>query len=176
MTGSPPPASDNLDTTRIKPPGATAQSEADSAIGFKLTPPSWGGESPTEPLQVGTILKDRFILEQLIGTGGMGAVFKARDLRRVEARDRNPYVAVKVLQEDFKRYPDAWIALQREARKAQNLAHPNVITVYDFDHDAGHVFVTMELLEGEPLSEILRRVKGQGLGIKEALPIIEAMG
>ncbi len=155
MTGLPPSASEDLDATRIEP---------------------LGEESPAEPPRVGTVLKDRFILEQLIGTGGMGAVFKARDLRRVEAKDRNPYIAVKVLRGDFRRHPDAGIALQREARKAQDLAHPNVITVYDFDHDAGHVFVTMELLEGEPLSEILRRVKGHGLGIKKALPIIEAMG
>src|ERR687892_2812700 len=164
MIGLPFPASENLDATKIDPSGATAQVEADSAIGSKSTSPSLGGESPIEPPRVGTVLKDRFILEQLIGTGGMGAVFKARDRRRVEAKDRNPYVAIKVLHGDIRWHPDAGIALQREARKAQDLAHPNVITVYDFDHDAGHVFVTMELLEGEPLSEILRRVKGQGLG------------
>ncbi len=55
----------------------------------------------------------------------MGGVYKARDLRREEALDRQPHVAIKVLSETFQRHPDAFIALQREAKKAQMLAHPN---------------------------------------------------
>ena len=97
------------------------------------------------------IIKDRFILEERLGKGGMGQVFKARDLRKVEAQDENPWVAIKFLGDDFSRHPKALISLQREAKKSQQLAHPNVLTVYDFDRDGNRVYMTMELLHGSPL-------------------------
>ena len=106
----------------------------------------------TAPIPVGAMaLKKRFILEQRLGKGGMGEVFKARDLRKVEAEDDNPWVAIKILGEEFSRHPKALISLQREAKKSQQLAHPNVVTVYDFDRDGDKVFMTMELLQGAPL-------------------------
>jgi serine/threonine protein kinase len=122
-------------------------------------------------LAVGSIIKERFILEDELGRGGMGIVFKARDLRMEEAQDRNPYVAVKVLNDEFKRHPESLKALQREFRKAQSLAHPNVVTVGDFDRDGGNVFMTMELLEGEPLDQVIKRVQDRGLEKREALRI-----
>jgi serine/threonine protein kinase len=121
------------------------------------------------PLAPGDTIKDRFVLEDIIGKGGMGIVFKARDLRWEEAQDRNPYVAVKVLNEDFKRHPESLKALQRESRKAQNLAHPNVVTVYQFDRDGANVFMVMELLEGEPLDRLIKRHDVGGLPPKTAL-------
>ncbi len=84
-------------------------------------------------------------------------------------------MAIKVLSEDFQQHPESWIALQREARKSQQLAHPNIITVYDFDRDGGTVFMTMELLEGEPLTAVLKRIQGSGLPFKKAWPLIEGM-
>jgi serine/threonine protein kinase len=140
------------------------------------TLPLHGKKAASGALGLGSILKDRFILEEYIGAGGMGVVFKAKDLRRVEAKDRNPYVAVKVLAEDLRVNPEAWIVLQREARKAQTLAHPNIITVFDFDQDADLGFITMELLEGESLAAVLGRVQGKGLKLVEALPLIKGMG
>ena len=128
-----------------------------------------------KPIDVGTVLNERFVLEEFIAAGGMGVVYKARDLRKVEAMDRHPYVAIKVLSEDFQQHPESWIALQREARKSQQLAHPNIITVYDFDRDGGTVFMTMELLEGEPLTAVLKRIQGTGMPFKKAWPLIEGM-
>src|ERR1019366_9098908 len=95
---------------------------------------------------VGTTLKGRFQLDRLVGRGGMGMVFSALDQRRVEAGDPNPEVAVKVLNAKIQANPDAFVALQREASKAQTLAHPNIATVYDFDRDGETVFITMQLL------------------------------
>ncbi len=82
------------------------------------SPSAWTGSGAGDsPVTVGSIIKDRFVLEELVGRGGMGMVFKARDLRKEEAQDRNPYVALKVLNEEFKQHPDSLKALQREARK-----------------------------------------------------------
>ena len=126
-------------------------------------------------LKPGAVLKQRFVIECKIGEGGMGVVYKARDLRKDEAQDRNPFVAVKVLGDDFKSHPDALIALQREARRAQDLAHPNIVTVYDFDRDGDTLFVTMELLEGQPLDKFIEDLRGAGLSLQQALPIIDGM-
>jgi serine/threonine protein kinase len=98
------------------------------------------------------VIKDRFVLQERLGKGGMGQVYKALDLRKQEAQDSNPYVAIKFLGDAFSRHPKALISLQREAKKSQQLAHPNVLTVYDFDRDGDRVFMTMELLNGAPLS------------------------
>lgn len=104
----------------------------------------------------GRLLKKRFVLEDVLGEGGMGLVYKARDLRKVEAEDRNPYIAVKVLGQNFKDHPQAFVSLQQEAVKSQKLAHPNIVTVHDFDRDGNTIFMTMELLKGDPLDSLLQ--------------------
>lgn len=106
--------------------------------------------------ETGRLLKNRFVLEEEIGSGGMGVVYKARDLRKVEAEDSNPYIAAKVLGQDFKAHPDAFVTLQQETVKSQKLAHPNIVNVHDFDRDGDTVFMTMELLKGDPLDNLLR--------------------
>ena len=103
------------------------------------------------------VLKQRFVLEEKIGSGGMGTVFRARDLRKVEARDHNPHVAIKVLNNDFRKHPEAFIALEREASKSQTLRHKNIVSIFDFDKDGELPFITMELLQGEELADTLRR-------------------
>jgi predicted Ser/Thr protein kinase len=133
---------------------------------------SWSAVDPVIPLQVGDLLANRFVIEARIGSGGMGTVFKARDLRREEAQDRNPYVAVKTLNVDVLRRDDSLKILQREARKAQALSHPNIVRVYDFDRDGRLLFLTMELLEGEPLDEIIGRNGVHGASLASLLPIL----
>ncbi|WP_196137617.1 bifunctional serine/threonine-protein kinase/formylglycine-generating enzyme family protein [Aliikangiella sp. G2MR2-5] len=121
------------------------------------------------------ILKKRFILEKVLGAGGMGVVYKARDLVKVEAGDKDPYVAIKVLTEEFKEHPEAFVALQRESRKTQRIAHPNIVNVHDFDKDKSTVFMTMEFLEGKPLDQLIRQYKSTGLPTDDALSIIESV-
>lgn len=121
---------------------------------------------------VGDTLNGRFVLEECIGFGGMGTVYKALDLRKLEASDRKPYIAIKVLNVQFRGHPKSLIALQREARKAQTLAHPNIVTVYDFDRDGSMVYLTMEYLSGKPLSQILRAPGFTGLPFAEVLRIV----
>jgi len=136
------------------------------------------GLDPSQPraeLTVGSTLKGRFVLEELLGVGGMGMVFKATDLRKVEASDKEPFVALKVLNQDFQFNPMALVALQRETKRAQTLSHPNIIKVYDFDRDGTHVFMSMEYLQGRPLSHLIREHVDSGLPFKKAWPIISAM-
>ena len=141
------------------------------------TPSSTGGD--TAPghahLGPGATLKGRFVLLERLGQGGMGVVFKAKDLLKVEAQDKNPFVAIKVLTDAFKKFSGSFIALQREASKAQRLAHPNIATVYDFDRDGDTVFMTMEYLQGKPLNRLIKELPEHPIGKEKALDIIEQL-
>lgn len=102
-----------------------------------------------------TIIKERFLLTKMLGAGGMGNVYLARDLLREEMGDDASLVAIKVLNEACQALPGALQALQREAKKAQQLSHPNIVTVYDFDRDHNTAFVSMEYIQGQELKDIL---------------------
>jgi serine/threonine protein kinase len=118
------------------------------------------------------VLRDRFeLIEPPLGSGGMGDVFLARDLVREEMQDSSPLIALKLLNETCRTLPGALQALQREAKKAQTLSHPNIVTVFDFDRDGEDAFITMEYLKGEPLKDYLR--KQQKLPLKEGLSILD---
>jgi serine/threonine protein kinase len=161
-------------------PPSTGQSAvtSDSTATRLIEPGAVNHKTSTQPQSVGigTTLKDRFILEEVIARGGMGVVYKARDLRMEEFRDREPYVAVKVLGDECKSNPDFFMALQRESRKAQKLAHPNIVTVYDFDCDGDMVFMTMEYLVGQTLDTYIRENQPYALNSKTAFSIIKGMG
>src|SRR5471030_1488415 len=125
--------------------------------------------------EIGDTLNGRFVLEECLGVGGMGTVYKALDLRKLEASDRRPYIAIKVLNLQFRGNPKSLIALQREAKKAQTLGHRNIVTVYDFDRDGPVVYLTMEYLSGQPLSRILRAPEFKGMPYAQASPIFKGM-
>lgn len=135
--------------------------------------PAPGAPPPTQR----HLLRNRYLLEQLIGQGAMGEVWRARDRLAEEAADRNPYVAIKLLNMDLDRSPEAAKALYVEASRAQKLAHPNIATVYLFDQDerTRQVFMVMELLEGKPLDRVISEVVDSGLRPREALPLIRDM-
>lgn len=136
--------------------------------------PSGPDTNPEVSATGNKVIKGRFELVSLLGVGGMGAVYKALDRRKVEASDSDPYVAVKLLNDDFRQHPDAFISLQRESRKSQTLAHPNIVTAHDFDRDHDMVFMTMEFLEGAPLDKLLRE-HPHGLESEEAIDILKGI-
>ncbi len=150
----------------------------DLSVSASLTGSSWrsgdftgatGGEAETPK-----VLKQRFVLEERIGTGGMGSVFRSKDLRKVEARDSQPFIAVKVLNNDFRNHPEAFIALEREASKSQGLRHKNIVSIFDFDKDGDVPFITMELLEGSELADLLKSYPN-GLPEDLAWTVIQGM-
>lgn len=157
------------DGTRLKPAPATGGRPRTSSDWAH--PEEWHSADDAVP-GPGSVIKQRFVLESVLGQGGMGIVYRALDRRKEEAQDREPYVAIKILSEEFRRHPNSLIALQREARKAQTLAHPNVITVHDFDRDGTTVYMTMELLDGEPLNRLIAANAQHGLAPGKALPLI----
>ncbi len=178
--------SDASDFFDISMPGGpdTATPSITSATGPTGT--EWNDPAiPTGDLSggygVGSVIKQRFKLEKVLGIGGMGKVYKALDLLKAEAKDKKPYVAIKLLNDDFKDHPEAFISLQREASRQQKLAHPNIATIYDFDRVGGPntpVYITMELMEGMELKDFIKkkvRPKG-GLPFDEAFDIVKQLG
>jgi tetratricopeptide (TPR) repeat protein len=113
---------------------------------------------------LGTTNGKRYAVEDLLGKGGMGSVYKAYD--RLLKRS----VAYKVLAERFARDPKARDQLLAEARAAAALNHPNIITVFDIGVDGKQAFICMELIEGESYSALLRKKKR--LEIAEVLHLL----
>jgi formylglycine-generating enzyme required for sulfatase activity len=120
----------------------------------------------------GSLLAGRFGLSDLLGQGGMSQVYKAIDMRKVEAGAADPHVAVKVLTVAFDDYTDAMALLQRETDNLRALTHPNIVRVIDCDRDGATVFMTLEYLQGKTLNEILRTPAFAGLLHEDATRII----
>ena len=147
----------------------------DATIAIGSTETSNTGGQPILTMDDTKIINNRFELLSVLGSGGMGVVFKARDRRKVEAKDSDPFVAIKLLNDDFKVHPDSVVSLQREARRSQKLAHPNIVNVHDFDRDGDQVYMTMECLKGEPLDELIKKNGNKLLEIEVAHSIVKDM-
>src|ERR1051326_7699581 len=101
---------------------------------------------------VGRTLDEKYIVEERLGAGGMGAVYRARHLSMERP------VAIKFLHQRLVEDEAARIRFQTEARAAVKLRHANAVSVTDFGQTAeGSVYIVMELLEGRTLREILSR-------------------
>jgi len=106
---------------------------------------------PEDPL-AGRVLSGRYRLVEVIGRGGMGAVYRAHHILMDKA------VAVKVLRQELASDTEAVARFHREARSASRLDHDHIIRVSDFGQtDDGLLFLVMELLDGENLAQVLRR-------------------
>ncbi|HFB66801.1 MAG TPA: serine/threonine protein kinase, partial [Aeromonadales bacterium] len=165
-----------IDKTVIKPFALSEQTRIQSqAIQPENSKEPEISTTDKKTVSIGSTIKNRFVLLEILGVGGMGKVYKALDLRKQEARDQLPYIAVKLLNDEFKHHPDALIALQREARKSQQLAHPNIVNVHDFDRDEEAVFMTMELLDGQSLEQIIAHEYPSGMPADIAVEIINSL-
>jgi len=111
-----------------------------------------GGPAP--PLmEPGRVLRDRYVIEQRLGYGGKGTVFRALDRYRSSFPLSQRYVALKILHDCSESRDN----VRRELQCAQMLTHQNIVRVFDFDRDGDIDFFTMELLEGELLSSLMGR-------------------
>ncbi len=127
-------------------------------------------------VQVGSVLRDRFMLQQRIAGGSMGVVYKALDRRLAEANANDPYVAVKILSPQLAGNALALRALQQEGAKGRCLSHPNIVRFIDLDRDEDLYFIVMEWLEGRTLAEILDDPDDGKVDPQRAFEIVEALG
>src|SRR5215475_1258930 len=112
-------------------------------------------------LTVGTQLGSHEITG-LLGKGGMGEVYRARDLRLKRE------VAIKILPEEFSRDADRVNRFQREAEVLASLNHPNIAAIYDLQEANDTRFLVLELVENETLAE---RIQREPIRVEEALEI-----
>jgi len=116
-------------------------------------------------------------IEDLLGEGGSGVVYRGRDLRLER------WVAIKILADHLRDDQLGWARLLREARLASNLNHPNIGAIYDLGEEAGRSYIVMEYVEGLSLSDLIPeggmpplQVQGYGGQIAEALACAHQAG
>jgi eukaryotic-like serine/threonine-protein kinase len=118
---------------------------------------------------IGTTLGHHRIVRQL-GSGGMGEVYAAEDL------ELGREVAIKVLPEALAMDDERRTRLEREARAAAALNHPNIVTLHSVERVGNAVFLTMELVDGRPMSDLIPR-GGMPIDrlLKFAIPLVDAL-
>jgi serine/threonine protein kinase len=113
----------------------------------------------------GQTLGGRYQIQSLIGQGGMASVYKAYDpnLRRA--------VAIKIIHPHLSNNPEFFRRFEEEATAVARLRHPNIVQMYDFNHDGDLYFMVMEFVMGETLQTRLKRLNAskRRLGVKDAI-------
>ena len=134
----------------------------------RRSPPPEGTNGPGANailLQIGTLLGSRYEILELLGEGGMGAVYKAAD------REVDRIVALKVIRPEMASNPEILARFKQELLLSSQVTHRNVIRIYDLGEAQGVKFITMEFLEGENLHQILKT--RDKLEVAEAVDIME---
>jgi serine/threonine protein kinase len=131
---------------------------------------------PTPSIDVGQVLRGRYVLQARLGTGGKGSVFKALDRFRTTLPDTHQYVALKILNSAGDCSEQTLANLRLEFHCGQVLSHRNVVNVYELDRDGDVVFFTMELLDGEPLNNVIERLHPAAMRRSQAWQLIQQLG
>ncbi|MBE0380045.1 serine/threonine-protein kinase [Pseudoalteromonas prydzensis] len=124
---------------------------------------------------VGKKISGRYLVEELIGQGGMCYIYRARDLFLESPTSPEVHVALKVLLEEFSQSEEAITLLKDETTKTQQLSHPNIVKVFSASFDGDLHYVTMELVDGETLEQIIKRNKPSGMPFKKAHVILQQL-
>ena len=127
-------------------------------------------------VQVGSLLRDRYLLQEKVSGGSMGVVYKAMDRRLAEAGSKDHWVAVKVLSPQLAANGQALRALQQEAAKGRCLVHQNIVRFIDLDRDDELYFLIMEWLEGRTLANILDSKDASVIDKKASFQIVRQIG
>ena len=140
---------------KVPPPSASdgatvgvGSSSGSAATGLTIATDILGSLALMSP---GSILGGRYKLLKLIGEGGMGAVYKARDI------EVDRLVALKVIRPQLASNPEVLQRFKQELVVARQITHKNVVRIYDIGDADGVKFITMEYVDGEDLKSILRR-------------------
>jgi serine/threonine-protein kinase len=156
------------------PAGSTEETGGSDPLGTVSHPQTTSGNAPQVEFQRGTLLKNRYLLERVLGRGGMGQVFLASDqlLHRPVAikviRPRDPHLRNRTICET--RLRDAFA---EEARIGANLTHPAIAAVFDYGFHNDEPFIVFEHMDGETLRDLLKR-RGR-LPLEEARLIIGSL-
>src|SRR5271154_5553189 len=129
-----------------------------------------------DSIAVGRVLRDRYVIQEKLGSSDSGAVFKALDRYRSSLPDAQQYVALKALHCDRNCSEQTTEKLRRELHVGQMLSHPNIVTVFEFDRDADVVFFTMEFLDGELLIDLIERLRPAAILRLQAWRMIRQLG
>lgn len=123
-------------------------------------------------LRPGQVLCQRYELQARIGVGGMGEVYKALD------RVRGEEIAIKVLLPQLLQHPTAQQRFAAEAKISVELAHPNIVNVFDLQREGSYSFLTMELLQGRSLRDWMEQRAGTRtpFTVDEVLQLAQAVG
>jgi serine/threonine protein kinase/tetratricopeptide (TPR) repeat protein len=141
----------------------TTPPEMSAAWSIAVTPPAGAAAGQGGEL-VGTLLADRYEIISLLGQGGMGAVYKARDTELERT------VALKLIRPDLASNPEILRRFKQELILARDVTHRNVIRIFDLGQANGIKFITMEYVEGRDLRALLHE-KGK-VSVEEAVEII----
>jgi hypothetical protein len=139
-------------------------------------PPADTPPKSVHPPAVGDVLRGRYRLHRVLGTGGTGTLFEAVDLYRIDPTESEQRLAIKVLHTAVTDRPELFAEIHREFQHLQSLSHPNIVRVHEFDRDGGTAFFTMELLSGSLLSHLLRAKHKIPLQRSHAFAIIRGVG
>jgi eukaryotic-like serine/threonine-protein kinase len=149
---TPLPASDRtLTITPSTTPGTPRASSrgVDGMSGWSAPAAPVGAASST-PIELGRVLGHRYEILQLLGEGGMGTVYKARD------REVDRLIALKVIRPELAQNADALHRFKQELVLARQVTHRNVIRIFDLGEADGMKFITMEFIDGRDLKSLIR--------------------
>jgi Protein kinase domain len=124
----------------------------------------------------GAVLRNRYVIRGRLGGGETGTVYKALDRSRSEHSDIDVCVALKILNDTSFGQPDAVAKLRREFYCAQALSHQSIVKVFELDQDQGFDFFTMELIDGELLSDVMKRFQPRCLPRAFVWSVIREIG
>jgi len=163
---TPPPLSNAPLSDAPTLPHGTPIPGATSALPYvRPAPPSTSNISAFQGLQPGVLFGGRYEILGVLGQGGMGAVYKARD------RELDRLIALKVIRPELATDPAILQRFKQELILSRNITHKNVVRIFDLGEADGIRFISMEYVDGEDLRAILRR-EGK-FSSKEAIAVVE---
>src|SRR5271165_2275800 len=149
---------------RTPPPTTRSSSNRSSPNRSSSSPGAAAGDSAAV-FQIGELVGGRYEILQLLGEGGMGAVYKAAD------RELDRFVALKVIRPELASNASILARFKQELLLAHQVTHRNVIRIYDLGEAEGVMFITMEFIEGKDLRSLIR--EKQKFSPEEAVEVIQ---